>query len=231
MCTWNPGNFTLNRLFMKSVRNEIKTWKAVFHSLEIFFTLKCFCYYLNCFALSYTHMRYFDRSASVWILCQKLHVIDNPRVCAPACVTMVKVSQWNMCAKFNLKMLPQLLAYVITMATNFSPFLKKFLAHLHLKASWHVNPISFELLVKCLFFSFWNNMLLPWQRTSRHCPKMCHAQLHFSVNMYAKFDLKCISPSIFGIICHYHGNTLSSTVKKCVLHNCTYGHHVCQISL
>ena len=38
---------------------------------------------------------------------------------------------------------------------------------------------------------------------------MCHAQLHFNVNMYAKFDLKCISPSIFGIICHYHGNTLS----------------------
>ena len=56
---------------------------------------------------------------------------------------------------------------------------------------------------------------------SRHCPKMCHAQLHFNVNMYAKFDLKCISPSIFGIICRYHGNTLSSTVKKYVLHNYT----------
>ena len=111
---------------------------------------------------------------------------------------------------------PQLLAYVVTMATHFPPFLKKFLAHLHLKANMQT-----QFLLNCLwnvlFFSFWN-MLLPWQRTSRHCPKMCHAQLHFNVNMYAKFYLKCISPSILGIICCYHGNTLSSTVKKCVLH-------------
>ena len=75
---------------------------------------------------------------------------------------------------------------------TFFPILKK-VSCTSTPQGQHVNPIS----LNCF---------------SRHCPKMCHA--HFNVNMYAKFDLKCISPSIYG-------NTLSSTVKKCVLHNYT----------
>ena len=127
----------------------------------------------------------------------------------------------NMCAKFNKIMLfPSIVGIICYHGNTFSPILK-IVSCTSTPEGQHVNPISFEFLVKFLVFSFWNNTLLPWQRTSRPYPKMCHAQLHFNVNMYAKFDLKCISPSIFGIICRFHGNTLSSTVKKCILHNYT----------
>ena len=61
-----------------------------------------------------------------------------------------------------------------------------------------------------------------------HCQKMCLAHLHPKANICAKFhenwwkteevvrDAR-FSP-IFAIICRYHGNTLSTTFKKCVLH-------------
>ena len=129
----------------------------------------------------------------------------------------------NMCAKFNLKMLFPLNCWhnmSLPWQHIFPPFLKKFLAHLHLKANMYT-----QFLLNCLwnvlFFSFWNT-LLPWQRTSRHCPKMCHAQLHFKrQHVCQNLIWNAFPPQFFGIICHYHGNTLSSTVKKCVLHNYT----------
>ena len=86
------------------------------------------------------------------------------------------------------------------------------------------------------------NMLLPWQHTFCHCKKkMCLAHLHPKANICAKFHENWWKteevvhdarfPPIFAIICHYHGNTLSATVKKNV--SCTstpQGKHLCQIS-
>ena len=76
---------------------------------------------------------------------------------------------------------------------------------------------------------FCHNMLLPWQHTFCHCQKMCLAHLPPKANICAKFhenwwkteevvrDAR-FSP-IFAIICRYHGNTLSATVKKmCLAH-------------
>ena len=48
--------------------------------------------------------------------------------------------------------------------------------------------------------------------------KMCLAHLHFKTKVCAKINLKTPFPTNFGIICRYHGNAHSTTVKKCVLH-------------
>ena len=69
--------------------------------------------------------------------------------------------------------------------------------------------------------NFWHYMQLPWQHTFRHYLQMCHVHLYFKGNMYANFHSKMLFSTIFGIICRYHGNTLSSTVEKCVFHNYT----------
>ena len=78
------------------------------------------------------------------------------------------------------------------------------------------------------FPHFCHNMPLPWQQSFCHCRKMCLAHLHPKANICAQFyenwskteevvrDAR-FSP-IFAIICRYHGNNLSATVEKCVLH-------------
>ena len=79
---------------------------------------------------------------------------------------------------------------------------------------------------------FCHNMLLPWQHTFCHCQKMClaHRYVHPKANICAKFHENWWKteevvrgarfPPIFAIICRYHGNTLSTTVKKkkCLAH-------------
>ena len=94
----------------------------------------------------------------------------------------------------------------------------------------HVYQILFELLLKCRFSCF-DNMPLPWQRTFHHCPKICHAHLHFKANMCAIFNLKMLFPTISGIICRYHGNTLSFTVENVSCTTTPYSLLVCQNSL
>ena len=111
---------------------------------------------------------------------------------------------------------------------------KMCLAHLHPKANicakFHENWWKTEEVVRdARFFPhFCHNMPLPWQHTFYHCQKMCLAHLHPKANICAKFhenwwknwgssSRRKIFP-IFAIICRYHGNTLSITVKKCVLH-------------
>ena len=61
-------------------------------------------------------------------------------------------------------------------------------------------------------------MPLPWQRTFHHCQKMYIAHLHLKTKVCAQINLKTSFPTSFGIICRYHGNAHSTTVKKCVLH-------------
>ena len=136
-----------------------------------------------------------------------LHIYTSKQTCVPSLI-------WKC-------FFPSIVGIICRYHGNtFSPILKK-VSCTSTPQGQHVNPISFALLVKCFVFQFLNNTLLPWQHTFCHCPKMCPTHLHFNVNMHAKFNFKCISPSIFGIICRYHGNTLSSTIKKCVLHNYT----------
>ena len=78
-------------------------------------------------------------------------------------------------------------------------------------------------------------MPLPWQHTFCHCQKkMCLTLLHPKANIYAKFHENWWKteevvrdarfPPILAIICRYHGNTLSATVEKCVLHIYTSRH-------
>ena len=83
---------------------------------------------------------------------------------------------------------------------------------------------------KFCFLNFWHNMPLPWQHTFRHCQKYFLHIYTLRQHYVPNFIWNAFLPTIFGIICRYHGNTLSSTVEKCVLHNYTYGQHVCQIS-
>ena len=106
----------------------------------------------------------------------------------------------------------------------------------------HLCQISWELVKnwgsssrRKIFPHFCHNMQLPWQHTFYHCQKMCLAHLHPKANICAIFhenwwkteevvrDARFFPP-IFAIICRYHGNTLSTTVKKCVLHIYTPGH-------
>ena len=69
-------------------------------------------------------------------------------------------------------------------------------------------------------------MLLPWQRTFCHGRKMHLAHLHPKANIWAKFHEnrskteEVVHDAIFfAIICCYHGNTLSATLKKmCLAH-------------
>ena len=83
-------------------------------------------------------------------------------------------------------------------------------------------------------------MLLPWQHTFCHCQKnvsctstpkanICANFMRIGEKLRKKFATQDFS--ILAIICRYHGNTLSATVKKiCVLHIYTQGKHLCQIS-
>ena len=110
---------------------------------------------------------------------------------------------------------------------------KMCLAHLHPKANicakFHENQWKTEEVVRdARFFPhFCHNMPLPWQHTFYHCQKMCLAHLHPKANICAKFHenwwkteeefaTQDFSPH-FCHKCRYHGNTLSTTVKKCVL--------------
>ena len=61
-------------------------------------------------------------------------------------------------------------------------------------------------------------MPLPWQRTFHHCQKMCIAHLHFKTKVCAKIYLKTPVPTIFGIMCRYHGKRTFHQFKKYVLH-------------
>ena len=72
-------------------------------------------------------------------------------------------------------------------------------------------------------------MPLPWQHTFYHCQKMCLAptpqgkhlcQISWElVKNWGSSSRRKIFPPIFAIICRYHGNTLSTTVKKwCLAH-------------
>ena len=88
-----------------------------------------------------------------------------------------------------------------------------------------------EVVRDARFFPhFCHNMPLPWQHTFYHCQKKCVLHIYTpKANICAKFhenwwknwgssSRRKIFPPIFAIICRYHGNTLSTTVKKCVLH-------------
>ena len=109
------------------------------------------------------------------------------------------------------------------------------LAHLHPKANicakFHENWWKTEEVVRDARFSphFCHNMPLPWQHTYCHCQQMCLAHLHPNANICAKFHENLWKteevvrdarfPPIFAIICRYHGNTLSATVKNmCLAH-------------
>ena len=111
------------------------------------------------------------------------------------------------------------------MATHIPPLPKSVSCTSSLQGQ-HVCQILFE---NASSHNFWHNMPLPWQHTFLHCRKMCLAQLHHTANMCAKFPFKSLknikvvqsakfSPFFLAMICHYHGNTLSAIVKKCVLH-------------
>ena len=145
-----------------------------------------------------------------------LHIYTSKRKCVPSLI-------WKC-------FFPWIVGICRYHGNTFSPILKKVSCISTPRSRPTYKPNFFWIACEIFFFfSFWNT-LLPWQRTSRHCPKMCHAQLHFNVNMYAKFYLKCISPSIFGIICHYHGNTFLHC-QKVFCTTTPYSHHVCQISI
>ena len=110
------------------------------------------------------------------------------------------------------------------------------LAHLHPKANicakFHENWWKTEEVVRDARFPphFCHNMPLPWQHTFCHCKKKCVLHIYnIKANICAKFhenwwkteevvrDARFFPP-IFAIICRYHGNILSATVEKCVLH-------------
>ena len=109
------------------------------------------------------------------------------------------------------------------------------LAHLHPKANicaeFHENRSKTEEVVRDARFPpfFAHNIWLPWQHTFCHCQKLCLAHLHPKANICAKFHEKSVKnwgsssrrkifPHLLPIICSYHGNTLSTTVEKYVLH-------------
>ena len=168
-----------------------------------------------CFSVFGIICRYHGNTHSATVPKCVLHIYTSKQTCVPSLI-------WKC-------FFPSIVGICHYHGNTFFPILKSFL---HIYTSRPTcKPNFFCIACEMLFSSFFNNTLLPWQRTSRHCPKMCHAQLHFNVNMYAKFDLKCLSPSIFGIICRYHGNTLSSTVKSVFCTTTPSDHHVCQISL
>ena len=82
------------------MRNEIETWKAVKrNALWKYFLhgkIGNFVYYLNCFApfrpLNKKYEIFRQIRMGIRILCQKLHVIDNPRVCAPSALSLCPLS-------------------------------------------------------------------------------------------------------------------------------------------
>ena len=111
---------------------------------------------------------------------------------------------------------------------------KMCLAHLHPKANicakFDENWWKTEEVVRDARFSphFCHNMPLPWQHTFYHCQMflsctstpqgkhLCQISWELVKNSGSSSRRK-IFP-IFAIICRYHGNTLSITVKKGVLH-------------
>ena len=112
---------------------------------------------------------------------------------------------------------------------------KMCLAHLHPKANicakFHENRSKTEEVVRHAIFPpiCCHNMPLPWQRTFCHCQKcVLHIYTHAQTNIWAKFyDNRSKTEQVvrvarftpnFTILCRYHGNALSVTVEKCVLH-------------
>ena len=112
------------------------------------------------------------------------------------------------------------------------------LAHLHPKANicakFHENWwITEEVVRDARFFNFCHNMPLPWQHAFCHCQKnvsctstpqgkhLCQISWQLVKNWGSSSRRKIPPPPppIFAIICRYHGNTLSATVKKmCLAH-------------
>ena len=111
----------------------------------------------------------------------------------------------------------------------------------------HLCQISWELVKnwgsssRCKISPhFCHNMPLPWQHTFCHCKKkivsctstpqgkhLCQISWELVKNWGSSSRRKISPPPspIFAIICRYHGNTLSATVKKkCVLHIYTRRH-------
>ena len=117
---------------------------------------------------------------------------------------------------------------------------KMCLAHLHPKANicakFHENWWKTEEVVRdARFFPHFCHMPLPWQHTFCHCQKnvsctstpqgkhLCQISWELVKNWGSSSRRKIFSP-MFAIICCYHGNTLSATVEKCVLHIYTARH-------
>ena len=81
--------------------------------------------------------------------------------------------------------------------------------------------------MKHLVLCFVHNMPLPWQRTFCLCRNICLAHNRLQTNicttlkidqkLWEEFATQDLNPFL-PIICHYHGNILSGTVEKCVLH-------------
>ena len=94
-----------------------------------------------CFSVFGIICRYHGNTHSATVPKCVLHIYTSKRTCVPSLI-------WKC-------FFPSIVGIICRYHGNtFSPILKKFLAHLHLKVSWHVNPISFELLVKCFVFQF-----------------------------------------------------------------------------
>ena len=156
-----------------------------------------------CFSVLGIICRYHGNTHSATVPKCVLHIYISKRTCVPNLI-------WKC-------LFPWIVGICRYHGNTFIPIFKKSFLHVYTSRPT-CKPNFFWIACEMFCFSVFGIIgcyLLPWQRTSRHCPKMCHAQLHFNVNMYAKFDSKCISPSSFGIICRNYGNTLSSTVKKC----------------
>ena len=120
---------------------------------------------------------------------------------------------------------------------------KMHLAHLHPEANiwakFHDNRLKTEEVVYDARFPpppfFCHNMPLPWQHTLCHCQKnvsctttpqgkhLCQISWELVKN-WGSSSRRKIFPPILAIICRYHGNTLSATVEKCVLHIYTPRH-------
>ena len=91
-----------------------------------------------CFSVFGIICRYHSNTHSATVPKCVLHIYTSKRTCVPSLISKC--------------FFPYIVGIMsLPWQHIFPPFLKKFLAHLHLKASWHVNPISFELLTSEMF--------------------------------------------------------------------------------
>ena len=74
-----------------------------------------------------------------------------------------------------------------------------------------------NLIWKHFFHNCWH-MLLPWQHTLHYCKKKCVLHIYTSrPTSVPTFIWNALFSPIFGIMCRYHGNTLS-LLKMCLAH-------------